>query len=379
MKSGGDLVHLLLVPNFSTLPFSGVIEAMRLANMTSRKQLYQWVLISRDGQPVQASNGIRIHVDAALHQIQQIDNLVVCSGLDGHHYQDKPTLAWIRKWARSGAHVGAVCTGAHILARAGILRGYRCTIHWANLDSFSESFPDLELYSELFQIDRDRFTCAGGIASIDMMLHEIILRHGSEVGAQICDQLMHERIRQGHDNQRIPLKARFRISHPKLLGAVQEMERNSEFSLTRDEIANRVGLSRRQMERLFRQYLGTSPAHYYRMVRLQRARLLLEQTAMTITEIAFASGFNSVSHFSKCYRSLYQQTPRSERRSQQDGTHLDGAHLDGAHLDGTHQDGSHHFDPAAKSPDHRGKASSDLVIFPGAAPDAKQIAPSPQS
>ena len=310
-----DRVSFLLIPNFSMSAFTAMLEPMRLANYTTGRTLYEWELLSRDGEPVAASNGVRVMADRGIAETSRLENLVVCSGIEAQLFQDNAVFGWLRRWAREGTHVGALCTGAHVLAKAGLLNGYRCTIHWENLESFREEFPDLDIQPELFEIDRDRFTCAGGVAASDMMLNEITRRHGAEVASAVSEMFMHERIREGHDNQRLPLQARLRISHPKLIQAIAEMERNVEEALTREEIAARVGLSRRQLERLFRRYLNTSPARYYLRLRLERARLLLTQSTMPVTEIAFACGFTSASHFSKCYRDMFTRTPRDERRA----------------------------------------------------------------
>ncbi|MDJ0685241.1 MAG: GlxA family transcriptional regulator [Alphaproteobacteria bacterium] len=316
-------LSLFLVPNFSMMAFTGVVEPMRLANWLSGESLFEWETVSRDGEPVIASNGISISADRAMADLGRPSNVVVCSGIDAHLYHDAPTFGWLRRWAREGAHIGAICTGAHVLARAGLLSGYRCTIHWHSLDSFAEEFPNLDVRAELFEVDRDRFTCAGGVAGLDMMLSEIIRIAGPDLAASVSEQFMHERIREGHDDQKLPLQARLRISHPKLIRAISEMEKNTEEALTRDEIAGAVGLSRRQLERLFRRYLNTSPARYYLRIRLNRARTLLTQTTMPVTEVAFASGFTSASHFSKCYRDMFGRTPRAERRGA--GGLLEGA------------------------------------------------------
>lgn len=310
-----DRVSFVLIPDFSMAAFSAAIEPLRLANYTTGKTLYEWEILSREGEAVAASNGLWIYAERGIADSAHPDNVIVCSGLGAHLYQDTVVFGWLRRWAREGAHLGAVCTGAHILAHAGLLNGYRCTVHWENLDSFREQYPDLDVLPELFEVDRDRFTCAGGWAAADMMLTEIGRRHGPEIAAAVTEQFMHERIREGHDNQRLPLRARLRISHPKLIQAIAEMERNAEEVLSREDIAACVGLSRRQLERLFRRYLNTSPARYYLRLRLERARLLLSQTTMPVTEIAFACGFTSASHFSKCYRDMFTRTPRDERRA----------------------------------------------------------------
>ncbi|MEM7071130.1 MAG: GlxA family transcriptional regulator [Pseudomonadota bacterium] len=312
--SAPDRVSILLLPSFSMMPFSGMIETMRLANMLSKKNLYQWELISLDGNCVTASSKLKIECQYSIDEVPEPTNIVVCAGLNAHEYRDQAVFSWLRKWASCGAHIGAVCTGALILARAGLLKDYSCTLHWSAIDSFIEEFSDHQIQSGLFQVDRNRFTCAGGIASIDMFLYEITVHHGNNLGMQISDQLMHEQVRKGHDNQRIPLRTRLRISHPKLISAIEEMEKNQEFVLSRDEIAKRVGVSRRQLERLFLRYLNISPARYYLKLRLSRARTLLAQTTMPVTEVAFACGFTSASHFSKCYRDMYNHAPRIGRR-----------------------------------------------------------------
>ncbi len=313
--SGPDRLTIVLVPNFSMIAFTSVVEPLRLANYVSGRTLYEWEIVSRDGAPVAASNGIPIGATASVADYEKAPGTVIlCSGTDAHTYKDNAVFGWLRRWGREGTTIGAVCTGAHVLAHAGLLNGYRCTIHWENLDSFLEEFPSLDVRAELFEIDRDRFTCAGGVAALDMMLNEVSLRHGPELASAVSEQFMHERMREGSDDQRLPLQARLRISHPKLIRAIAEMEKNTEEALSRDEIAERVGLSRRQLERLFRRYLNTSPARYYLKLRLNRARTLLTQTTMPVTEVAFASGFTSASHFSKCYRDMFGRTPRAERR-----------------------------------------------------------------
>ncbi len=167
--------------------------------------------------------------------------------------------------------------------------------------------------SELFEIDRNRFTCSGGTAAIDLMLNVIARQHGHELAAGVADQFMHERLRDQHDHQRMSLPARLGVRHPKLLAVIEMMEKDLEEPVSRTELARSAGLSTRQLERLFRKYLNRSPARYYLELRLNKARLLLLQTNMSIIDVALASGFVSASHFSKCYRDFFGRTPRKER------------------------------------------------------------------
>ncbi len=306
-------IGLVLIPNFSMIAFTAAVETLRLANRTSGQVLYQWSLFSVDGLPVKASNSIELHPEGNLEAASRLDTVAVCSGVDVQRFQDKALMSWLRRMARRDTDIGALCTGSHILARAGLLDGYRCTIHWESLAGFVEEFPDIEVSDELFEIDRNRFTCSGGTAAIDLMLSMIARQHGYELAVGVADQFLHERIRDHRDHQRISLPVRLGVQHPKLLKVIELMEENLEEPLSRNRLAAAAGLSTRQLERLFRKYLNRSPARYYLELRLNKARLLLLQTNMSIIDVALACGFISASHFSKCYRDFFGRTPRKER------------------------------------------------------------------
>ncbi len=306
-------IAFVLVPNFSMIAFASAVEALRLANRTSGRRLYSWHLFTRTGAPEAASNGIVLHPEGGIEQASGFATVILCSGIDGHKFHDRVLAAWLRRMDRQGADIGALCTASHILARAGLLDGYRCTIHWENIAGFAESFPDIEVTSELFEIDRNRFTCSGGTAALDMMLNMIALQHGQALATAVSEQIIHERIRDRHDHQRMALTARLGIRHPKLIAVVKLMEENLEEPLDRARLAAAAGLSSRQLERLFRKYLNRSPARYYLELRLNRARLLLLQTNLSVIDVALACGFVSASHFSKAYRDFFGKTPRRER------------------------------------------------------------------
>ena len=309
----------VVVPQLTQIALVCALEALRLANRASGKSLYAWRLLSLDGAPVRASNGMQVAADAPLGEEERLDAVVVCGGTDPQPLLDRRLLAWLRGQTRKGTDVGALCTGSLALAKAGLLDGYRCTIHWENLAGFVEAYPDIEVSTELFEIDRGRFTCAGGTAAIDLMLTLIGRQHGPQLAAEVADQFMHERIRDSHDHQRKSLPARLGVRHPKLLAIIDLMEANLEEPLSRTDLAAHAGLSARQLERLFRKYLNRSPARYYLELRLNRARLLLLQTELSIIDVALACGFVSASHFSKCYRDFFGHTPRRERNPQSAG------------------------------------------------------------
>ena len=315
-SEGRYRIGFLLVPEFSMIAFTSAVEVVRLTNRVMRQPAYAWSTLSADGERVTASNGIELHADGRIMETSEFDAVVVCAGLHVQDHEERSVLAWLRRRSAHGAAVGALCTGTHILARAGLLNGYSCTIHWENIPAFVEAFPDIDITSDLFAIDRNRFTCAGGTAALDMMLNLVSQHHGAETAAAVSDELIHHRIRDPGEGQRMDLRSRSGIAHPKLLAVMATMEENIENPLNCGELATRVGLSTRQLERLFRTYLATPPTRYYLKMRLERARFLLRQTSLPIFDVALAAGFVSASHFSKCYREYFGAPPSGERRRQ---------------------------------------------------------------
>jgi transcriptional regulator GlxA family with amidase domain len=224
-------------------------------------------------------------------------------------------LNWLRREARRGVTVGGLCTAAYSLAKAGLLDGKKATIHWENQDSFLEEFEEVKLTKSVFVIDGNRISTAGGTASIDLMLKLIAGDHGEDVANAVADQLIYSSIRTDQDTQRLSIPTRIGVRHPKLSQVIQMMEQNIEDPISPADLAEDVGMSTRQLERLFRRYLNRSPKRYYMELRLQKARNLLMQTDMSVINVALACGFASPSHFSKCYRAHYKTTPYRERGS----------------------------------------------------------------
>ncbi len=309
-----------LVPKFTILPFAGAIDALRIANRMLGYKGYEWRLASSDGEPVVSSSGLEIAADTSLADERR--NLVgekrpgmvvVCSGTDVEHYSNKTLYAWLREAHNRSVKVGSMCTGAYVLAQAGLLNGKRCTIHWENLPGFQEKYPQTEVYADLYEVDRNIYTCAGGTASLDMMLHLMDQDFGEALVNRVCEQALTDRVRNQNDRQRLPLRARLGVQNSKVLSIIELMEANLAEPLSLLEIAGYAGLSRRQIERLFRQEMGRSPARYYLEIRLDRARHLLAQSTLPVVEVAVACGFVSASHFSKCYREVYNRSPQQER------------------------------------------------------------------
>lgn len=306
----------VLLENFTMLCFASAVESLRIANRMAGKELYQWKLVGEGGDIVTCSAGTAFKVDSDLEETSRDDTILVCSGIDVQAATTKRLLNWLRREARKGATIGGLCTAGHTLASAGLLDGKKATIHWENQDSFAEEFDEVELTKSVFVIDGNRYTTAGGTSSIDLMLKLIANDHGEELANAVADQLIYSSIRTDQDTQRLSIPTRIGVRHPKLSQVIQMMEANIEEPISPSILAKDVGMSTRQLERLFRRYLNRSPKRYYMELRLQKARNLLMQTDMSVINVALACGFASPSHFSKCYRSHYETTPYRERGAQ---------------------------------------------------------------
>jgi len=316
VKPSGEAVRMafLLVPQFSMMAFSAAIEPLRSANRMGERQLFEWRLISVDGEPVVASNGIPIAVQESLDQLSKIDVLVVCAGLQpvqfgrGHKIHHH-----LRRLARHGSVVGAISSGSFILADAGLLAGRRCTVHWEYADAFRSRYPKLKVTQDLYVVDRDVFTCSGGTAALDMMLHFISEASEPKLALAVAEQFIHPHIRKQEDHQRLELHTRYGIDNPKLVEIISLMEGALEDPLEVREIADRLGVSTRQVERLFREHIGATPKTFYLRLRLARARTLLRHTLSPIRLVALECGFASTSHFCHAYKRVFGLAPTYER------------------------------------------------------------------
>ena len=313
-------IVFFLVPDFTMVAFATALDPLRLANRMLGYEAYKWRLASQDGKPVRASNGVVCAVDNSLEDErrkmggpERPSMVIVCSGVHVETYANKSAFAWLREEYHRGVAIGGLCTGAYVLAAAGLLSNKRCAIHWENLPGFSEAFPKADVYADLYEVDGNIYTCAGGTAALDMMLKLIGDDFDEGVVNRVCEQVLTDRVRNPTDRQRLPLRARLGVQNSKVLTIIELMEGNLAEPLSLIEIADEVDLSRRQIERLFRQEMGRSPARYYLEIRLDRARHLLVQSSMPVVEVAVACGFVSASHFSKCYRELYARSPQQER------------------------------------------------------------------
>lgn len=290
------------------------IEPLRAANRLLGRALYRWSLLSPTGAPVRASNGIEVGVDGPLGAGGEAELVLVCAGLETSPRSQQAFTAALRRVLRRGGAIGAVSGGAFVLARAGLLDGYRCTVHWEYRPAFIEKYPTIECTNALFEVDRDRYSCAGGIASMDLVLSLIARDCGPELSDAVANQFQLERIRTPRDRQRSGSIGYLGGVPPALRQAIALMLAAIEKPLPIEEIARRVALTPRQLERLFARDLGITPVRYYLGLRLDRARELLIHTASPVLDIALATGFLSASYFAQCFRARFATAPSAARR-----------------------------------------------------------------
>jgi len=305
----------VLMENFTLLSFSSALDALRIANRMSGKTLYEWTFIGENEGVVSCSAGTQFKLDNPLIELHRDNTVLLCGGTSIQEVTTKKLIGWLRREARRGLTIGGLCTAAYPMAKAGLLDGKKATIHWENQDSFAEEFLEVELTKTVFVCDGNRYTTAGGTSSIDLLLKIIADEHGEELANAVADQMIYSSIRTDQDTQRLSVPTRIGVRHPKLSKVIQMMEINIEEPISPSILAKDVGMSTRQLERLFRRYLDRSPKRYYMELRLQKARNLLMQTDMSVINVALACGFASPSHFSKCYRAHYDTTPYRERGS----------------------------------------------------------------
>ena len=303
----------LLLPNYTMMSLASAVEPLRMANELTGRKLYEWLLITADGKPVQASDGILSLPDAAITDDPHLDTLIVAGGLDINHSFSEQHLKWLRSLAKNGTQLGGICTGAFVLARAGLMSGRECSVHWECMATLQELHPDVTCNSQVFTFENDRVTSSGGTAPLDMMLNLISRTHGLSVASGISEMFILDRVRDQSDQQKVPLKFSLGAAPAKLIEATSLMDANIEEPIALEELASLLNISRRQLERLFKKNLDCSPSRYYLRLRLGRARQLLKQTSLTVIEIASICGFVSMPHFSKCYRTHLGVTPKEER------------------------------------------------------------------
>ncbi|MCP8895129.1 GlxA family transcriptional regulator [Shinella daejeonensis] len=312
MNDVSDVVFLL-VEDFSHLAFACALEPLRIANFVADRELYRWRLASADGRSAICSNRAVTLVDQDLTPLERGEALFLISGINVQHHVTPRLLSYLRTERVRGVPIGAICSGAYVLAEAGLLDGRRAAVHWQYHDLFKERFPFVNLTKSVFVADEKFVTASGGAAAADLMLHRIARDHGRDLAAAVADQMVYSGAREASATQRVSARAKYGIRNNRLAQAIGLIEESLETPFSSYELSKRLGISTRQLERLFSRYLNTTPKRYILEARLHRARNLIMQSEQAITEIAMACGFTSTSHFSRVYRDHFGKSPVNQR------------------------------------------------------------------
>ena len=306
-------VTFLLLDEFSHIAFSCAVEPLRVANLLQGEEIYRWRLASIAGERAVCSNKTVTLVDQGLDPLPPRSSLFVIAGQNVGEQATPEVLSFIRRERSRGTRIGAICAGAYILAKAGLLNDRRAAIHWAFHDSFQENFPEVELCRNVFVADETFVTASGGTAAADLMLHLIGETHGNDLAVAIADMMVYSGVRQADASQQISLQARHGIRNPHIAEAIRLLNESAPYYLPTSEIARKIGISTRQLERLFQKHLKVSPKKFAINQKLTKARNLLLQTEQSISEIALACGYESPSHFIRTYQSRFGVTPHNQR------------------------------------------------------------------
>ena len=306
-------IGYLLTPGFAVMSFASITEPFRAANRLSGRELYRWRTLSLYGGPIPDAGGAAFVAEAAFGE-SAFDTVFVFAAGEPQRFAHPPTFAWLRRLAANGVAIGGVSGGPYLLARAGLLDGYRATIHWEHSAAFAETFRRIEIDPGLFVIDRGRLSCAGGMAGFELAIELITRAHGAALGEAVRDWFVGPAPRIGTRPQRAGGE-RFCVPHPGVRAALARMEDSLHAPLTRADLAVTAGVGVRQLERLFVRHLGQSVRKYYTRLRFERTDELLRQSTLPMLEIAVACGFNSAADFARSFRRHFGRTPTQWRNA----------------------------------------------------------------
>jgi AraC family transcriptional regulator, glycine betaine-responsive activator len=314
MNGAARRVAILVLPSFSNMTLSAVMEPLRIANRMAGRQLFGWSVLSEAGTPITSSSGLRVMPDASLAGARGFDALFVVASYEAERNTTEAVRRFIRTAARSGCLIGGMETGAYALAAAGVLDGYRATTHWEDLGDLGERYPTIKTVPDRFVIDRRRVTSGGALPTLDLMLDLIRREHGVALALSVSSSFIYDGDRTGREPQHMVSAGRLAWQDPVLIGTIRLMEANIETPISIEAIAADARISPRELLRRFSSKLGTSPKAFYIDLRLTLARRLLENTDQSVSAIAAACGFISGSDFARAFKLRFGMTPSELRR-----------------------------------------------------------------
>ena len=309
-------IVILLAPKYSQLTLAALVEPMRMANTVSDRQLYNWTLCSDGRDSIDSSSGFTIAIDEDIAGIRECDALFVVASYEARRFVSSSVVTFLRKAARSKALIGGLDAAPYILAEAGLLDGYRATTHWDDLADFQERYPHIDVVSERYVVDRGRATTSGSLPSFDFTLDFIRQREGLALAMNVSGNFLYDQARPGSEPQFMIATSRITARHPKIAKVVKLMEQTLQTPLTMAELATSVGLSERSLLRRFREALNVSPHRYYRELRLDVGRRLLDNSDLSVTEVALACGFDSRAAFTRAFKDAFGTPPSRHRTTE---------------------------------------------------------------
>ena len=310
-------IAFVLVEGFALMSFAAVTEPLRAANLLAGRRIYEIFHFSagaKTPEMLRSSSAASVAVAGLGEATGTYDLAFVVAGGDPVGFRDGGVFQWLRRQARHGCILGGVSGGPAVLANAGVMENRRMTLHWEHAAALAERHPDLLLERTLYVVDRDRITCAGGTAPLDMMHALIAEHHGAVFARKVSDWFMHTDVRPAGGPQRAGLAERYGTARHAVLAAIEAMENHIADPLPLAGLGRIVGVSARHLNRQFSAGLGRSAGAFYRDLRLEKSRELLRQTDLPVLEIAIATGFSGAAHFATAYRKRFGETPSRHRR-----------------------------------------------------------------
>ncbi|MBW9065053.1 GlxA family transcriptional regulator [Rhizobium herbae] len=307
-------IGFILIPGFALMSYASAIEPLRAANLLAGKEIYRLSSHAPNGDMALSSSGIPVPSQPLPRRGSRLHTVFVCAGGSPVDWNVPAVLACLRRLVREGVRIGGISGGPYLMAAAGLLRDRDFTIHWEHAPALMEAFPDLVPRQARYVLDGNRITCGGGVAPLDMMHALISERMGADFARRVSDWYLHTQVEASGAPQRASLAERYKVNHPGLLTVLEKMEATIEAPLDRQAMAALAGVSPRHLDRLFSSLMQSSFLVEYRKLRLNHARRLLLQSPLSISEIAFATGFSSAGHFSRSYREAFGEAPRQGRQ-----------------------------------------------------------------
>lgn len=313
--SAPTTMAFLLIPGFSMFTLSCAVEVFRVANERTATPRFAYRTVGVREREVASSDGIGLTADAVIADCPPVDMILVVSSLEGAEFFEPEVARWLRRNAHAGSAIAALGSAGILVAKTGLLDGYACVTHWRLHDDFRERFPEVRLTKGLYVIDRDRLSTGGGFSNYDLALAIVARTIGQGAASEIADAMLHPRIREPGESPRMAVPWRYGVTDERIVRAIEAMEQNIEQPASLEAISEAAGSSTRQLQRLFVSGLGRTPVAVYAEIRLRDGRAMLQQSTLSIAEIALKCGFADASHFTRRYRQMFGETPAETRRA----------------------------------------------------------------